>query len=282
MQLAGKFKPQETISGIMIVAVADASESIFIRMKFSKIILLAFYIFFGCGFVAGQENTNTPERTPEQEAARQTEKMQQELNLTPEQVQQVHEINLKYARERQVSNSRTEALQRVKNKEQDLRKVLKPAQYNELQNKQYERSTPNPAIRRTTPANNNSYRDQNSQPTYRTGPRVRQPNNENGAVRQRPNTGEQRVQPGQRSTNDENRRTTTPATERNSGVRSTTPYNPPSRQTTTPSSSPGRRTDSYTPSSSRGSDNNRSSERSGGQSSDSQPGRSGSSNSGRR
>ena len=224
MQLAGKFKPQETISGIMIVAVADASESIFIRMKFSKVILLAFYIFFGCGFVAGQENTNTPE-----------------------QVQQVHEINLKYARERQVSNSRTEALQRVKNKEQDLRKVLKPAQYNELQNKQYERSTPNPAIRRTTPANNNSYRDQNSQPTYRTGPRVRQPNNENGAVRQRPNTGEQRVQPGQRSTNDENRRTTTPATERNSGVRSTTPYNPPSRQTTTPSSSPGRRTDSYTP-----------------------------------
>lgn len=266
----------------MIVAVADASESIFIRMKFSKIILLAFYIFFGCGFVAGQENTNTPERTPEQEAARQTEKMQQELNLTPEQVQQVHEINLKYARERQVSNSRTEALQRVKNKEQDLRRVLKPDQYNTLQNKQYERSTPNPAIRRTTPANNNSYRDQNSQPTYRTGPRVRQPNNENGAVRQRPNTGEQRVQPGQRSTNDENRRTTTPATERNSGVRSTTPYNPPSRQTTTPSSSPGRRTDSYTPSSSRGSDNNRSSERSGGQSSGSQPGRSGSSNSGRR
>jgi hypothetical protein len=282
LQLAGKFKPQKTISGIMIVAVADALGSIFIRMKFLKIILLAFYILFGCGFVAGQENTNTPERTPEQEAARQTEKMQQELNLTPEQVQQVHEINLKYARERQVSNSRTEALQRVKNKEQDLRKVLKPAQYNELQNKQYERSTPNPAIRRTTPANNNSYRDQNSQPTYRTGPRVRQPNNENGAVRQRPNTGEQRVQPGQRSTNDENRRTTTPATERNSGVRSTTPYNPPSRQTTTPSSSPGRRTDSYTPSSSRGSDNNRSSERSGGQSSGSQPGRSGSSNSGRR
>ena len=132
----------------MIVAVADALGSIFIRMKFLKIILLAFYILFGCGFVAGQENTNTPERTPEQEAARQTEKMQQELNLTPEQAQQVHEINLKYARERQVSNSRTEALQRVKNKEQDLRKVLKPAQYNELQNKQYERSTPNPAIRR--------------------------------------------------------------------------------------------------------------------------------------
>lgn len=266
----------------MIVAVADASESIFIRMKFSKIILLAFYIFFGCGFVAGQENTNTPERTPEQEAARQTEKMQQELNLTPEQVQQVHEINLKYARERQVSNSRTEALQRIKNKEQDLRRVLKPDQYNTLQNKQYERSTPNPAIRRTSPANSNSYREQNTEPTYRTGPRVRQPNNENGAVRQRPNTGEQRVQPGQRSTNNENRRTTTPATERNSDVRSTTPYNPPSRQTTTPSSSPGRRTDSYTPSSSRGSDNNRSSERSGGQSSGSQPGRSGSSNSGRR
>jgi Spy/CpxP family protein refolding chaperone len=53
--------------------------------------------------------------------------MQQELNLTTEQTQQVHEINLKYARERQVSNSRTEALQRIKNKEQDLRRVLKPS-----------------------------------------------------------------------------------------------------------------------------------------------------------
>lgn len=251
-------------------------------MKFLKIILFAFYILFNFGLVVAQENTNTPERTPEQEATRQTEKMQQELNLTTEQAQQVHEINLKYARERQVSNSRTEALQRVKNKEQDLRRVLKPDQYNALQNKQYERSAPNPAIRRTTPANSNSYREQNTEPTYRTGPRVRQPNTDNGNVRQRPNTGEQRTQPAQRSTNDDNRRSATPPTERNSGVRSTTPYNPPSRQTTTPSATPGRRTETYTPSS-RGSDNSRNSERSTERSTNSQPPtRSGSSNSGRR
>lgn len=251
-------------------------------MKFLRIILFAFYILLNFGLVVAQENTNTPERTPEQEAARQTEKMQQELNLTTEQTQQVHEINLKYARERQVSNSRTEALQRIKNKEQDLRRVLKPDQYNELQNKQYERSTPNPAIRRTSPANSNSFREQNTEPTYRTGPRVRQPNSGNGTVRQRPNTGEQRTQPAQRNTNVDNRRTATTPTERNSGTRSTTPYNPPSRQTTTPSSTPGRSAETYIPSS-RGNDNSRNPERSTVRSTNTQPSeRSGSSNSGRR
>ncbi|MDR0370683.1 MAG: hypothetical protein LBH80_02340 [Prevotellaceae bacterium] len=106
--------------------------------------------FFGSIFVlilstlylpsAAQENHNIPQQIPEQEAARQTERLQQELHLTRQQVKQVYEINLKYARERQISNKRSEALERTKNKNKDLKKVLSKEQFEQLQNKRYERS----------------------------------------------------------------------------------------------------------------------------------------------
>lgn len=86
-----------------------------------------------------QENATAPSRTPEQEAALQTQKMQQELNLTQEQTRAIYEINLKHARERQVSNSRSQALERVRNKDTEVREVLSRDQYNRLQDKRYER-----------------------------------------------------------------------------------------------------------------------------------------------
>lgn len=109
-------------------------------MKFLKIIVLSF-LFLCPAFVLGQENSSVPQRTPEQEAAKQTEKLQQELNLSTEQAQQVHEINLKYARARKVSNTRLEAIQRVKDKDVELSRVLNEHQQTMLQNKRYERSS---------------------------------------------------------------------------------------------------------------------------------------------
>ena len=88
-----------------------------------------------------QENLVVPQRTPEQEAIKQTEKMQQELGLTPQQTKQVYEINLKYARERQVSNTRSEAVERMKNKNADIQRVLTTEQSDRLQTKRYEHST---------------------------------------------------------------------------------------------------------------------------------------------
>ena len=67
-------------------------------------------------FTFGQENTSAPQRTPEQEALKQTDKLQQELNLSTEQAKQIYDINLRYARERQASNKRSEAVERMKNK----------------------------------------------------------------------------------------------------------------------------------------------------------------------
>ncbi|MCE1155852.1 MAG: hypothetical protein LWW91_07015 [Bacteroidales bacterium] len=100
-----------------------------------KLRLFIFVVVFQLGFLHAepQENAVAPPRTPEQEATMQTNKMRQELGLTAEQAQEVYEINLRHARERQVSNSRSEALKRVKHKEQELQRVLSPRQYDRLQ-----------------------------------------------------------------------------------------------------------------------------------------------------
>lgn len=110
-------------------------------MRFFKNIL--FLLLFFCLILPSfsQEVAVASDRTPEQEAIKQTEKLQQELGLTAEQSKQVYEINLRYARERQISNTRSEAMLRIKNKNAELEKVLSPDQNNRIQNKRYERAT---------------------------------------------------------------------------------------------------------------------------------------------
>jgi len=92
-------------------------------------------------FIYSQNNSTSIDRTPEQEAVKQTEKLKQELNLSAEQTKQVYEINLRYARERQVSNTRIEAMERVKNKNAELQAILNTEQNSRLENKRYERTT---------------------------------------------------------------------------------------------------------------------------------------------
>jgi len=136
-------------------------------MKFLKIILLALAIISLNINAYSQDHNATPERTPEQEAAKQTEKLQQELNLSAEQIQQVQEINLKYARARKTSNSRSEALKRIKNKDNDLQKVLNPEQYKQLQNKRYERSSfQSLTTDRDLPANSSGFKPESNNKTY--------------------------------------------------------------------------------------------------------------------
>lgn len=106
-------------------------------------VYLAFLFVFSCMLcfmeITAQETAPVPVRTPEQEAVLQTQKMQKELHLNTVQQQAIYEINLKYARERQVSNSRTQALERAKNKNSAIKQVLTLDQYDQLQNKRYER-----------------------------------------------------------------------------------------------------------------------------------------------
>jgi hypothetical protein len=109
-------------------------------MKLGTIFTVLFFVLAVQSY--SQDNTTT---TPEYEATRQTEKIQQELNLSAEQVKLIYEINLKYARARQNSTSRSEAMQRIKNKDADLERVLNADQINKLRTKRYERSVYQPA-----------------------------------------------------------------------------------------------------------------------------------------
>ena len=101
-----------------------------------NIYIILFFLFTTINpfFVAAQ-NTSISDRTPEQEAKKQTEKLQNELNLNSEQTKSVYIINLRYARERQQSNTRAEAMERIRNKNEEIRKELTADQYDELLNK---------------------------------------------------------------------------------------------------------------------------------------------------
>jgi len=62
------------------------------------------------------------------------------LNLNQEQANHIYEINLRYARERQISNKRSEALERMKNKNAEIKQILSPEQNDRLLSKRYERT----------------------------------------------------------------------------------------------------------------------------------------------
>lgn len=119
-------------------------------LRFLSFILLLFTLALP---LYSQESAVVPQRTPEQEAARQTEKLQKELNLTSEQTKRVYEINLRYARERQISNTRNEAIERMKNKNADIQRVLNYQQNERLQSKWIERTSISPSSVNRTQSN---------------------------------------------------------------------------------------------------------------------------------
>lgn len=188
----------------------------------------------------GQDNAVIPQRTPEQEATKQTEKLQQELDLNQEQAKQVYEINLKYARERQVSNTRSAAMERMKNKNAAIERVLNEDQNYRLQTKRYERTTIEiPSGNRSMPSNSPGYR---SSSDYRSNPSVRVPSNDNNL-----RSSYRSTTPQSQGTTQQNqtlrRSTTTPSytprvlqpSTRSSSSGSGNSYSAP-RQTVTPSS----------------------------------------------
>lgn len=137
--------------------------------------------------VHSQDNTAVPQRSPEQEAVKQTERLQQELNLTSDQAKRIYEINLRYARERQISNKRAEALVRMKNKNSEIQQILNVEQNERLQSKRYERtSIQMQNLNRSVPTNSSGFR---SSPDFRNGPAINnnRPVNPNFQTRTQPN-----------------------------------------------------------------------------------------------
>jgi len=229
-------------------------------MKLLNIVLFVFLFLSMVLPMSSQEISVVPKRTPEQEAAKQTEKLQQELNLNQDQANKVYEINLHYARERQISNKRSEALERMKNKNAEINQVLNPEQNERLQSKRYERTyLENNAFNRNTSIKSSGFRPS---PNFRTNQTNRYPTTSGENIRKNfrpvnPNfhPGDQPNQPVRRSTTttpssnqrqnntpstrstfrnnaDNSRRTETGAPSRNNTHPQTPPANAPGRSTT--------------------------------------------------
>ena len=77
-----------------------------------------------------------PSRTPEEEAEKQTEMLYRELSLSEQQRDTVYKIHLKYAKLRQISNTRAEGLQRLNDMTKELLAVMTEEQQQAFLNKQ--------------------------------------------------------------------------------------------------------------------------------------------------
>lgn len=71
-----------------------------------------------------------PQRLPEEEARTRTERLCRELSITDSvQRQQLYAMHLQFARQRQVSNTRQEIMQRMLDMDAKLKALLTPEQY---------------------------------------------------------------------------------------------------------------------------------------------------------
>lgn len=208
-------------------------------MKIFKLVSIVIFFLVLDLPVYSQENPVIPKRTPEQEAAKQTEKLQQELDLNQDQAKEIYEINLRYARERQISNKRSEAMERMKNKNADIEHVLSPEQNNRLQTKRYERTyLDSNTSNRNQSTNSSNFR---SSANFRPSQSVRVPVNRDMNNRNNSRPVNPDFHPGMQTEQSVRRSTTTappsyqyqtrPSTSRSSGTPS---YTPRRTETVTP------------------------------------------------
>lgn len=128
-------------------------------MIIKKLILLFSFLLIFCLPALSQDNSVELQRSPEQEAVKQTDKLQEELALDFEQAKRVYEINLKYARERQISNTRSEAVERMKNKDAEIERVLTEDQNSRLHLMRNEgTSAESTTVNRNSGVKSNAYR----------------------------------------------------------------------------------------------------------------------------
>ena len=103
-----------------------------------KNILLVLLLTVSSVVVMAQNDDFRPSRTPEEEALKQTEMLSRELTLNEQQRDTVYKIHLKYARLRQISNTRAEGLARLNAMTKELLSIMTPEQREAFLNKQIE------------------------------------------------------------------------------------------------------------------------------------------------
>ena len=99
----------------------------------TRFVYIIFFSFITCVALA-QKPATTPQRTPEQEAAKQTDMLTRVLpDLSDVQKQQLYDINLKYIKERAKHPERNAAIERLKRKQADYQNILTETQFEILQ-----------------------------------------------------------------------------------------------------------------------------------------------------
>lgn len=107
-----------------------------IRMK-TRFVYLLFALLGGISLMA-QQAEGKPQRTPQQIAERQTERLQRDVNLTEQQRDTVYAIHLKYAERRRENEDRSHVMIRMDSLREDLKGVLTDEQFKLLQEKRRE------------------------------------------------------------------------------------------------------------------------------------------------
>ena len=92
-----------------------------------------------CALLAGslmaQEPANRPQRTPEEEASKQTERLVRELGIKDSvRIDTIYRMHLKYARIRQKGLTRAENMERMQSIYNELKQLLTPDEFERFMN----------------------------------------------------------------------------------------------------------------------------------------------------
>lgn len=87
------------------------------------------------GMVAAQEQTVRPQRTPEEEASKQTERLVRELGIRDSvRIDTIYKMHLKYAQICQKGLSRAENMERMQSIYNELKQLLTPDEFERFMN----------------------------------------------------------------------------------------------------------------------------------------------------
>lgn len=95
--------------------------------------LLCFALFVGC--LMAQEQNIRPQRTPEEEASKQTERLVRELGIRDSvRIDTIYRMHLKYAQIRQKGLTRGENMERMQSIYNELKHLLTPDEFERFMN----------------------------------------------------------------------------------------------------------------------------------------------------
>lgn len=117
-----------------------------------KVLFIGLFAFWANTMMA-QEAENRPQRTPEEEALKQTMRLFRELDIQDSiRFDTIYNMHLKYARWRQKGLTRAENMQRMQAIQEELKRLLTPEEFERFMNHPSEVPRRQPGTQWITPA----------------------------------------------------------------------------------------------------------------------------------